>query len=152
MASPKTVKKSIALAVTAARQNGRVILVRRPEDDEDFPGMSGLPAASCQPGETLRLTAAPIGVQKLGAAVEVGPVLATGTQQRAGYTLEMTLFEARLVGDAPALPSGGAGEIGHTLYTDWRWGEAMELRASADHGSLCSQLLLKDRWPATDPG
>jgi len=144
MTSPRQVKKSIALAVTASGQNGRVILVRRPEDDEEFPGMWGLPAASCQTGETWSLPDARIGTQKLGAAAEVGTILATGTQRRAGYTLETTLFEARLSGGRPTLPLGDEAGSEHALYTDWRWGEAEELRASADNGSLCSRLILKD--------
>ena len=141
----KPVKHSIALAVPSVGQTGRVLLVRRPDDDEDFPGMWGLPAASCQPGETLQRAAARAGIQKLGAPVEVGNVLAIGTQERAAYTLEMTLFEAVLSGNGPTLTKGGKGGSGLTLYVDWRWGDASELQESADNGSLCSQLLLQNR-------
>mgnify|MGYP001462783442 FL=1 len=152
MAGPKQVKHSIALAVTEVGQPDRVILVCRPLHDEDFPGMWGLPAASCKNRENLHMAAARVGIQKLGVALEVGPVLATGTQQRPGYNLEMTLFEAQLTGSRPALPQVDESGEGPTLYTDWRWGEAEDLGDSAEKGSLCSQLLLENRGLRTNPG
>ena len=54
----------------------------------------------------------------------------------------MTLFEASLDGE-PLLPPSTEGDVGVTLYADWRWGEPEELTTSADSGSLCSQLLLE---------
>ena len=109
--------------------------------------MWGLPAASCHNGETLEQAAERVGVQKLGVALVLGDVLAQGEQQRPGYHLEMTLYQARLVGREPSFPSENP-EAGHptatgpTLYTGWRWGEPGELQDSAQKGSLCSQLLL----------
>ena len=154
MVDAKPVKQSIALAVTSEDADwgsgiGRVLLVRRPEDDNEFPGMWGLPAASCHPGETLLEAAERAGRQKLGAPVEVVTALATGVQQRPGYTLEMTLFHARLAGREPQLDrepgAAGSGGEGVTFYTEWRWGLPEELRESAENGSLCSRLLLDNR-------
>ena len=98
------------------------------------------------------MSAARVGIQKLDVAVEVGPVLATGIQQRPGYNLEMTLFEAQVAGSRPALPQVDESGEGPPLYTDWRWGEAEDLRDSAENGALCSQLLLGNRGLRTNPG
>ena len=143
----KRVKQSVALAVTGRNDGSRVILVRRPVDDAEFPGMWGLPAASCRNGETPEQAAQRVGAHKLGVPVALGDVLAQGEQQRPGYLLSMTLFQARLVGQEPKLPSSyaeaGDSKAGSsTLYTGWRWGEPGELDDSARKGSLCSQLLL----------
>ena len=146
MVDVKPVKLSIALAVSPPgaldSRDGLVVLVRRPEQDDEFPGMWGLPAASCLAGETPLQTAQRAGLQKLGAQVEVGAVLASGEQQRSEYTLEMILYRARLAGGEPRLGAHDGNPGGLTFYTHWRWGRPEELRESAENGSLCSRLLL----------
>ncbi len=141
MRESKLAKHSVALAVRKAAGSPAVLLVRRPGDDPEFPGMWGLPAASCRPGETPEAAARRIGTQKLGTPVDVGDRLALGRQERPGYTLEMSLYAARLGRPAPRLP-GGKGCGGLTLYTDWRWADPSELADAAEIGSLCSRLLL----------
>ena len=141
------VKRSVALAVFGGNGGSKVILVRRPIDDDDFPGMWGLPAASCRDAETPEQAAQRVGMHKLGVPLALGDVLAQGQQQRPSYLLKMTLFQAQLDGQEPRLPSEQA-DHGHpeaggsTLYTGWRWGEPRELQDSAREGSLCSRLLL----------
>ena len=142
-----TLKESVAVAVFDSSGGGKVIMVRRPLGDAEFPGIWGLPAASCRNDETTEQAAQRVGVRKLGVALVLEDVLAQGEQPRPGYLLKMTLFQARLLGQEPELPSGdletgdsGAGSL--TLYTEWRWGEPGELQHSARNGSLCSQLLL----------
>ncbi len=143
----KTLKESVALAVFDSNGGGKVIMVRRPLGDAEFPGMWGLPAASCRHDETPEQAAQRVGAGKLGVSLVLEDVLAQGQQPRTGYLLKMTLFRARLVGQEPELPSGDletgdSGAGGFTLYTGWRWGDPGDLRGSAQKGSLCSQLLL----------
>ena len=90
------VKRSVALAVTQGRDLSRVLLVQRPEDDEEFPGIWGLPAGTCGPGESLRAAARKIGNLKLGGGLKLGQRLGFGKQDRNGYALEMTLYSATL--------------------------------------------------------
>ena len=143
----KRVKESVALAVSGGNGGSKVILVQRPVDDAEFPGMWGLPAASCRIDESPEQAAHRVGMHKLGVSLTLGIVLAKGEQQRPSYLLKMTLFQARLVDQEPQLPTNDS-EDGHpdagssTLYTGWRWGEPGELQDSAQKGSLCSQLLL----------
>ena len=139
------VKHSVALAVRKGRAGTDVLLVRRPEGDDEFPGIWGLPAASCRDGESVMQAARRIGTQKLGTPVEIGKTLGTGSQERDAYLIEMTLVEAFPAGPFSGQSSlGGAdGEAdGVTMYTAFRWGRAADLTVSAKGGSLCSQLLL----------
>lgn len=138
----KPIKRSVALLITNQGDLSRVLLVLRPDNDDEFPGMWGLPAASLKPGETLQATVRRIGVQKLGVDLVLGPELGYGSQERTDYVLEMVLIRAM-----PELHTGefsvkkGTGE-GETQYDDWRWGNPQELEAGAQNGSLCSELLL----------
>jgi 8-oxo-dGTP diphosphatase len=110
-----------------------LLLVRRPDDDEDLPGMWGLPAVSLTSGESEEEAVRRAGRDKLG--VEVRPLGAIGTEGA------MTDWEAELVAGEPCVPQHGDG----TQYTDLRWGEPSELRPAAREGSLCSQALLRAR-------
>jgi ADP-ribose pyrophosphatase YjhB (NUDIX family) len=137
------IKRSVALAVVQRGAPRRVLLVRRPDDDEELPGMWGLPAASCRAGETLEVTARRIGPLKLGVGIVLGKQLASGKQVRTRYILEMSLFSATLDQAAPSLPAGREKGPVATMYADWRWGDPRELADSARRGSLCCQLLLE---------
>ena len=147
------IKRSVALAVAQPGEPRKVLLVCRPEDDEELPGMLGLPAASCRTGETYEAAARRIGPQKLGTGITLGERLATGTQVRAGYTLEMSLYSATLNQAAPSLRSGRGTSQAVTRYVAWRWGDPSELADSARRGSLCCRLLLETLPPAQNgPG
>ena len=142
------IKRSVALAVVQRGAPWRVLQVRRPDDDEELPGMWGLPAGSCRPGETYEVAARRIGPQKLGAGIILGERLASGMQVRARYTLEMFLYSATLDQAAPSLPAGRETGRAITLYAAWRWGDPSELADSALRGSLCCRLLLETLPPA----
>jgi ADP-ribose pyrophosphatase YjhB (NUDIX family) len=131
------VKQSIALVIWSGE---KVLLVRRPEDDESLPGLWGLPAVSLTPGEPAEAGVRRAGRAKLG--VGVRPLRALGSigAERPAGPLRMTDWEAELVDGEPAVPQPGPG----TQYTDWRWGEAAELMPAAQAGSLCCQVLLRE--------
>ncbi len=143
--------RSVALALVKEDDPSRVLLVRRPEDDEDFPGTWGLPAASLRRGETFEDGAKRIGFEKLGVGVRVGGPINSGRQDRRGYTLMMRLYGGSLEEPPKDPPVAAAAGPGVTLYAGWRWGDPVELIASARRGSLCSQLLLERTGPAQDP-
>ena len=143
-------KDSIALAVWNGAEPGRLLLVRRPEDDAELPGLWGLPAATRRKGETAAATVRRIGRQKLGVRLEPGPLLAEGQQERPAYLLRMQLRAAQIFGGQPdtaaansdAAAMDAAESAAVTCYTAWRWGRPAELRYAAAQGSLCCQLLL----------
>jgi 8-oxo-dGTP diphosphatase len=107
-----------------------LLLVRRPDDDGDLPGVWGLPAVSLARDESEEEGVLRIGRDKLG--VEVRPVRPIGTEGT------MTDWEAELVSGEPVVPQPGP----HTQYSELRWGDPAELVPAAREGSLCSRVLL----------
>jgi thiamine biosynthesis protein ThiI len=139
--SPQTV--AVSLAIFGPDDRNRVLVVRRPaEPGEEFGGMWGLPATTVAAQETPEEAAVRLARQKLGIEVELGPVLARGTQERLGGPLTMLLFEARPSRWPPQL-SRPVDTGGVTYYTDWKWGGAADLAPTAKAGSLCCRLFLE---------
>jgi 8-oxo-dGTP diphosphatase len=105
------VKHSVAVMVLYGNQ---VLAIRRPENDDELPGIWGLPAGTFRPGETLEALIMRIGHDKLG--VQLTPVrhLASGKQNRSKYRLEMQLWEASMNG-TPTVPQ-------------WQWTSVESLR------------------------
>ena len=129
-------KQSISVAIFD--EDGQLLLVQRPADDEDLPNAWGLPAASLKPGESWESAVRRAGLEKLGVVLEVVRELEHGTKKRAAYTLEMKLFEAAMRG-APSLQQ----TPGVTAYQAWTWGSAQDLKPAAQRGSLCCALFLQ---------
>jgi ADP-ribose pyrophosphatase YjhB (NUDIX family) len=117
----------------------RWLLVRRPDDDPDLPGVWGLPAGSHADGELDEALVRRIGREKLGVETEDLGRLSAGHVDRAGYRLEMRLHAARIVAGEPRVPQPVPGV---TQYSGWDWKPPVELRAGADRGSLCCRLAL----------
>ena len=111
----------------------RVLLVRRPDDDADLPGVWGLPAASLTDGESPDDAVRRAGREKLG--VEVRPL------DPLGHDGPMTDFRAEIVTGEPAVPQPAP----NTQYAALRWGDLADLLPAARRGSLCSRVLLRAR-------
>jgi 8-oxo-dGTP diphosphatase len=122
----KPVKHAVAVLI---RKGNHILTLRRPDDDDELPGIWGLPAGSLQPSETLGDLVTRIGRDKLG--VELSPVrkVAEGVQDRPGYRLEMDLWEAAMDGEP--------------TVADWKWDSIEALRPGKDAGSLCCALALR---------
>ena len=110
-----------------------LLLVRRPDDDEDLPGVWGLPAVSLAPGESEQDGVRRAGRDKLGVKVE--PI------ERVGREQTMTDWAARIVSGEPAVPQPGP----HTQYAELRFGGPADLVPAARRGSLCCRALLRAR-------
>jgi 8-oxo-dGTP diphosphatase len=139
----KPQKRSISIVI-AAPEGERLLLVRRPTDDESLPGVWGLPAASLADGESEEDAVRRVGRNKLG--VELRPVreLGDARAERPGYEHHMRTFEVEVLAGVPSVPQ----PFGATQYDAWRWGDAAELKPAAREGSLCSQALLRARGMA----
>src|SRR5688572_9064527 len=118
---PHTVRRSVSVAVRRRDDAEAVLVVRRPLDDPDLPGVWGLPAASLAPGESWEDAVRRTGTEKLGVHLLIGRELSRGATERAGYTLEMRLFEANIQVGEPAVPQAWV-EV--TQYVEWRWARA----------------------------
>ncbi|MBI2935900.1 MAG: NUDIX hydrolase [Chloroflexi bacterium] len=137
------VKQAVALALRSSKDPSTVLAVLRPEDDAELAGVWGLPAGSLRLGEGPEDAAARVAREKLGGGLRLSGVLAKGEQQRPGHVLSMTLYEGRLLDEAPSLPDQCAcPELGVTYYASWRWADPALLEEAARQGSLCCQLFL----------
>jgi len=121
-----SVKHSIAVLI---RNGNRILAIRRPDNDDELPGIWGLPAGTFRASETLEDLVRRIGLEKLG--VDLKPVrkLAEGSQDRKLYRLEMELWETEMRG----LPQ----------RSQWQWTELSTLEDGRDRGSLCCDLALR---------
>ena len=128
MGSMNPVKHSVAVMIF---RNDDVLSIRRPLDDDELPGIWGLPAGTARGSETAGDVILRIGQQKLG--VQLTPIrkLASGTQNRPKYRLEMELWEASMEGE-PTCP-------------EWQWAAVDLLRPGMEAGSLCCELGIKSK-------
>jgi 8-oxo-dGTP diphosphatase len=123
------VKRSISLVIR--RDDGAVLLVRRPEGDPDLSGAWGLPAVSLGPGESEHEAIGRAGRTKLGVEVEAPRLV--------GEDGGMRDFDVRIASGEPSVPQ----PFGGTQYDGLRWGDPSELIPAAERGSLCSRVLLR---------
>jgi len=121
----KSVKHSVAVLV---RKGDLILTVRRADNDDEFPGVRGLPAGSFRDFESLEDLIARIGNQRLGVALKPIRKLAVGTQDRPAYQLQMELWEVSMDG-TPNHP---------TL----QWAPIEVLKPGMTQGSLCCELAL----------
>lgn len=118
-------KRSVALLI----RNGDTFLsTRRPGDDDEFPGVWGLPAGTYRDSETLEDLVRRIGKDKLGVTLMPVRKLAEGRQTRERYLLEMELWEAEMSGEP--------------RHPEWQWTTAGTLEAGREQGSLCCRLAI----------
>ena len=123
----------------SAGETPRWLLVRRPGDDPDLPGVWGLPAGSHAEGEMDEALVRRIGREKLGVETEDLGCLSEGHLDRPGYRLEMRLHAAAIVAGEPRVPQPVPGV---TQYSEWGWKTPAGLRGAANRGSLCCRLAL----------
>lgn len=133
-------KRSVALAIRDPDRPRAVLAVRRPHDDPELPGIWGLPAATLRPGESWEYALRRAGHEKLGVTLAPVRELRRGTAPRKGYTLEMRLYEARILQGEPRVPQPHPDV---TQYSALRWTDARDLEAGAAAGSLCCRLFLE---------
>src|SRR5438067_13222420 len=89
------VKRSIAVMIF---QGDKVLSVRRPDDDNELPGIWGLPAGTLRPSETVEDLITRIGRDKLGVKLTAVRKVTSGRQMRSLYLLEMDMWYASMTG------------------------------------------------------
>ena len=125
-------KRSISLVIEGP---AGVLLVRRPDYDDNLPGVWGLPATSLRQGESEHDALLRAGREKLG--VEVEPLRPVG--EETGDLVSMRDWAVLIVDGTPVVPQPGEG----TQYVSLRWGNTAELAPAARAGSLCARVLLR---------
>jgi ADP-ribose pyrophosphatase YjhB (NUDIX family) len=119
-------KRSVAVLV---RRDDEILSLKRPDDDDELPGVWGLPAGSFRQGESLGQLIERIGREKLGVKLAPQRKIAEGVQDRPAYRLEMELWEVTMEG----APTRGR----------WQWAVVDVLRPGMESGSLCCALAVK---------
>ena len=119
----KPIKQSVAVLI---RNGDRILTTRRPDDDDELPGVWGLPAGTFQPAESLENLIARIGTRKLGVVLTPIRKLTEGSQDRPAYRLQMELWEVSMEG-TPSHPA-------------FQWAPVEILLPGRDCGSLCCEL------------
>jgi 8-oxo-dGTP diphosphatase len=122
------VKHSVAVMIF---KGGEALAIRRREDDDELPGIWGLPAGTRRGAETNDDVIRRIGRDKLGVRLNPVKKLASGVQDRPAYRLEMELWEVSMEGDP--------------TYPEWQWASVDLFRPGAESGSLCCELAIKSR-------
>ena len=129
----------MSVAIFDPSDRNRILIVQRPQDDEDLPNVWGLPASSLRPGESFEDAVVRTGREKLGVELMVVRELNRGVTSRNDYTLEMRLYEAVISHGEPRVPQPHEAV---TQYQRWMWDAAERLREGAEAGSLCCGLML----------
>jgi len=135
------VKHSVAVMIF----NGdEVLSVRRPDDDDELPGVWGLPAGTLRASETIKDLIGRIGRDKLGVELTPRRKVASGKQLRRLYLLEMELWEASMTGSPFSLRLRPTG-LALRGHRNWRWATIDSLRRGAEAGSLCCSLAIQSK-------
>lgn len=136
----KPVKKAVFAVVENPQDSREYLAVKRPEDDEDLPGVWGLPATSLGEEEDYEDALKRVGEEKLGVKLDIGQKIGAGDIEREKYVLHGEEYFAELLEGEPEVPQEG--EPG-TQYTATRWASGPNiLREAADMGSLCCKIYL----------
>ncbi|MFB6295074.1 MAG: NUDIX domain-containing protein, partial [Candidatus Nanohaloarchaea archaeon] len=97
-------KRAVALIIYHGADRDQVLSVLRPEDDEDHPGMWGLPATSLDADETWEDAVRRAAREKLGVDVAVEAVLDEGVQSRDGYDIRLRNYRVTITAGEPSVP------------------------------------------------
>ena len=136
---------AIAVVIANPLDDSLILVVRRPYDDVDLPGIWGLPATAIKQGESPDTAANRIAALKLGGKMTLGVMIAEGTQERTTQHLVMSLYKATLDSLSPELPDPTMKIDDITYYIGWKWAPVESLLAGAELGSLCCQLALQSK-------
>ena len=132
MSPLKRLKRSVAVLIS---EGSEFLVIRRPDNDDELPGIWGLPAGTLRDTETIQDVIRRIGEDKLGVTLTPIYRVATGLQDRAAYRLEMELWKVSMQGTPK--------------YPEWRWAPLEWLRHGMECGSLCCKLAVESKGRAS---
>jgi 8-oxo-dGTP pyrophosphatase MutT (NUDIX family) len=134
-------KQSVVIIIWNSNRT-KVLLVRRPLDDDNFPGYWGLPAASKEKSDqNWEEVAKRAGRIKLGVKVEVVKYLGEDIINRGNFILRLRDYEVKIVKGKPKVPQLFKGV---TQYTEVKYtSNIRSMIKAAQKGALCSRIFLK---------
>jgi 8-oxo-dGTP diphosphatase len=139
MSKPTVSKPTVrSVAIVIKDSAGRLLVVKRDDDDKDLPGVWGLPAATIRDGETPEQAALRAAADKLGVTVRILGFTGEDTSQ----THSLREYEAELVDGTPSVPQN---DPSVSQYADLKYADDPRiLLEAARKGSLCSRIYLRN--------
>jgi 8-oxo-dGTP diphosphatase len=127
-----------SVAIVVKDDAGRLLVVKRDDQDKDLPGVWGLPAATIRDGETPEQAAVRAAADKLGVKVRV----LRFTGEDTSHTQSLREYEAEIVDGTPSVPQNdpSVSQYAGLQYTD----DPRILLEAACKGSLCSRIYLRN--------
>lgn len=145
---PKPVRHAVAIAIT--NEKGELLIIKRPETDQELGGLWGLPALARDPSENQYSVAEQVGPRKLGVTVAIGKKIGEQVMDRGGYILRLADYAGTIVEGTPSVPQPDETIV---QYTDVKYtSDPTVLCISALKGSVCSRVYLASigiNWKGT---
>ncbi len=136
-----TDKKAVALAIYESSEKSSILSVLRPEDDEDHPGVWGMPATSLNDGESWEEAVRRAAREKLNVEIESIELLSEGKQSRDDYDITLRNYQAEIKGNQT--PDVQEASTTGTKYEEWDWKPVNQMKeAATETASLCTTLIL----------
>ncbi len=131
-----------SVAIVVKDDSGRLLVVKRDENDEDLPGVWGLPAATIRSHESPEEAALRAGTMKLGVALRILGFAGDETLDQGAHINHLREYDAEIVEGTPKVP-----QADHTVsqYADLQFtSDPAILFEAARRGSLCSRIYLRN--------
>lgn len=136
---------AISAAIFSPNKDTVLAIKRKNHPTDILAGLWGLPAVSLTTLETDAHGVARIGWQKLGTSVQPIEFIGQKSHPRSqNLLLTMRLWECSIEHD-PDFSRRDMANSHVNQYADWQWMEPKVLIATAQKGSLCTQLLLESK-------
>jgi len=135
----KPVKYAVFYVIKNLEDENKFVAVKRPEDDEDLPGVWGLPAGSVKEDESFEEACIRLAKKKLGVDIKILKFIGRGNIDRKEYILHGEEFLVEIVAGNINVNQE---EITGTKYADWKWALSEDLKEASSKGSLCSSIYL----------
>jgi 8-oxo-dGTP diphosphatase len=127
-----------SVAIVIKDDAGRLLVVKRDDNDKDLPGVWGLPAATIRNGESPEQAAIRAARDKLGVTVRIGRFAGEDTIGNR----DLREYEAEIVDGTPSVPQH---DPSVSQYADLQYtGDPRVLLEAAGKGSLCSRIYLRN--------
>ncbi|MBI5357276.1 NUDIX hydrolase [Candidatus Saccharibacteria bacterium] len=122
----------------------KFLIVKRPQNDSEFPGSWGLPAVSTKPGELPEQAALRVCQEKLSCSAIPIRFIGAMFQKRANY--DIVMMDIEMILDQKTKPDVKKAKTENTTYIEQRWSDKpSDLLESAKKGSCCSSIFLFDK-------
>ena len=139
----KETKFVIAVVLKNPANSQKVLVVKRPPEDDSLPNVWGFPAVVVQNNELPEAAVERLGIEKLNTEIIASSNVGIMRADRGEYELILMDIEASLLGTEPNVWDASTA---NTKYVDQQWvTDYSILNEAASKGSLCSRIFLSSK-------